>query len=131
MNDPFFDEGGGEFADYPSPSASSPEMKPKHRNKEAPAAQPATPGARLSTRSPAAPSSVVSRSFVRDRTGSSASNTTDLGKQDKRRKKHGKPRRKASQELFDVQWESDVMVAKCGLCKSDFSLVRPPSVHYV
>lgn len=120
----------GEFDDLygnPPSSASSPAVRPKPPNNEAPDAQPVTPGGRTSTRSPAASSSVVSRSYARDRTGSSTSNTTDLaasGKQDKRRRKHGKPRRKGSQELFDVHWESDVKVAKCGLCKSDFSLVR-------
>ncbi|RLN10179.1 hypothetical protein BBJ28_00007240 [Nothophytophthora sp. Chile5] len=38
--------------------------------------------------------------------------------------KNGKPRRKGSRELFDVAWETDTKVAKCGLCRSDFSLMR-------
>ncbi|KAG7392272.1 hypothetical protein PHYPSEUDO_001376 [Phytophthora pseudosyringae] len=130
MNDPFFDEDDGEFDDLygqPPPSTSSPSERRKPRRNEAPAASPATPGGRPSTRSPAASSSVASRSYARDRASSSTSTTTDLaasGKQDKRRKRHGKLRRKGSQEMFDVQWESDVRVTKCGLCASDFSLVR-------
>ncbi|KAK1947136.1 hypothetical protein P3T76_001146 [Phytophthora citrophthora] len=47
-----------------------------------------------------------------------------LGTQDKRRKRRGKPRRKGSHGLFDVQWQSDVKVAKHGHYKSNFSLVR-------
>lgn len=77
--------------------------------------------------SPVASISVVSRSYARDRIESTTSNTTDLKasrKQDRRRTKRGKSRHKGSQEIFDVQWESDVKVDKCGLCKSDFSLVR-------
>ncbi|KAG3198277.1 hypothetical protein PC128_g6150 [Phytophthora cactorum] len=130
MKDPFFDEDDGEFDDLygnSRPSASSSSVRRKPRNNEAPASPPVTSGGRTSTRSPAGSSSVVSRSYVRDRAVSSTSNITDLagsGKQDKRRKRHGKPRRKGSQELFDVQWESDVHVAKCGLCRADFSLVR-------
>jgi hypothetical protein len=114
----------GEFDDpyiNPPPASSSPAMKPQRRNKEAPAAQPTTPGGRLSGRSPAASSSAISRSY---RAGSEASNSTDLAASGTRRRKHGKPRRKGSQELFDVHWESDVKVASCGLCSSDFSLVR-------
>ncbi|ETP32445.1 hypothetical protein F442_18849 [Phytophthora nicotianae P10297] len=130
MNDPFFDEDDGEFDDLygnSRPSASSASVSRKPRKSEVPAAPPVTPGGRTFTRSPAASSSVVSRSYVRDRAGSTTSNITDLaasGKQDKRRKRHGKLRRKSSQELFDVQWQSDVHVAKCGLCRADFSLVK-------
>ncbi|EGZ30502.1 hypothetical protein PHYSODRAFT_476558 [Phytophthora sojae] len=121
MNDPFFDEDDGEFDDLygnPPPAASSPATQRKPRNSPSPAAQPLTPGSRSLARSPAA-SSAVSRSY--------ASNATDLavsGKQDKRRRKHGKARRKDSQELFDVQWQSDVAVSRCGLCRADFSLMR-------
>ncbi|GMF17151.1 unnamed protein product [Phytophthora lilii] len=117
----------GEFDDpygNPPPSSSSPAARRKSRNKEAPAAQIATPTGRPSMRSPAASASAGSRSYARDRTSSAVSNTTDLGASEKRHKKHGKPRRKGSQELFDVQWESDVKVNKCGICKSDFSIVR-------
>ncbi|KAL3674396.1 hypothetical protein V7S43_000351 [Phytophthora oleae] len=126
MNDPFFDEDDGEFDDLygnPPPTA-SPTVKQKPRTNESTAMQSVTPGSRISTQSPAASSSVISRSYARD---SLTSTTTDLaasGKQVNRRKRHGKPRRKGSQELFDVQWESDEKVAKCGLCRSDFSLVR-------
>ncbi|KAK1947135.1 putative inactive serine/threonine-protein kinase slob1 [Phytophthora citrophthora] len=116
----------GEFDDlYGDPPPPSPlTVKQTKRTNETPAAQPLTPGSRVSARSPAASSSVISRSYARD---SLASTTTDLavsGTQDKRRKRRGKPRRKGSQELFDVQWQSDGNVAKCGLCRSDFSLVR-------
>ncbi|KAG1711858.1 hypothetical protein DVH05_009100 [Phytophthora capsici] len=126
MNDPFFDEDDGEFDDlYGNPPPAAPStVKQKPRSNEPPAMQPVTPGSRISARSPAASSSVISRSYARD---SLASTTTDLAAsatQDKRRKRRGKPRRKGSQELFDVQWQSDVKVAKCGLCRSDFSLVR-------
>ncbi|KAG6611673.1 FYVE finger-containing protein [Phytophthora cinnamomi] len=130
MSDPFFDEDDGEFDDLygnPPPAAPSPSRPQKPRNSPPSAAQPSTPGGRPSTRSPAGSSSVVSRSYARDRAGSAASNATDLaasGKQDKRRRRHGKARRKDSQELFDVQWQSDVAVSKCGLCRADFSLVR-------
>ncbi|KAI9986741.1 hypothetical protein PInf_025698 [Phytophthora infestans] len=108
MHDPFFDE-------------------LETRKNETRVVPPVTPGSRPSTRSPLASSSVVSRSYVRDRAGSTTSNLTDLtasGKPDKRRKRRGRPRRKSSQELFDVQWESDIRVAKCGLCRADFSLVK-------
>uniref|UniRef100_M4BMJ0 FYVE-type domain-containing protein n=1 Tax=Hyaloperonospora arabidopsidis (strain Emoy2) TaxID=559515 RepID=M4BMJ0_HYAAE len=42
------------------------------------------------------------------------------------RQKHKKKkiRRRTSQDLFNVQWESDVHVATCRLCHSDFSLVK-------
>ncbi|EEY63945.1 uncharacterized protein PITG_02456 [Phytophthora infestans T30-4] len=130
MHDPFFDEDDGEFDDLygnPRPSASSFSIKLETRKNETRVVPPVTPGSRPSTRSPLASSSVVSRSYVRDRAGSTTSNLTDLtasGKPDKRRKRRGRPRRKSSQELFDVQWESDVRVAKCGLCRADFSLVK-------
>ncbi|KAF4036751.1 FYVE zinc finger domain-containing protein [Phytophthora infestans] len=130
MHDPFFDEDDGEFDDLygnPRPSASSSSIKLETRKNETRVVPPVTPGSRPSTRSPLASSSVVSRSYVRDRAGSTTSNLTDLtasGKPDKRRKRRGRPRRKSSQELFDVQWESDIRVAKCGLCRADFSLVK-------
>ncbi|UIZ28326.1 hypothetical protein KXD40_004259 [Peronospora effusa] len=120
----------GEFDDLygnPPPSASSSAVRQKPRNYEATEAQPVTPDGRPSLWSPMASSSVVSRSYVHDKSGFSTSNTTDAtdsGKQEKRSKRDKKPRHKTSQELFDVQWESDVKAVKCGLCKSDFSLVR-------
>lgn len=38
-----------------------------------------------------------------------------------KRRKH---KRKGSQELFEVNWEEDAAVKKCGLCRADFSLAR-------
>ncbi|CAI5746043.1 unnamed protein product [Peronospora destructor] len=130
MNDPFFDEDDGEFDDLygnPPPSASSPAVRQKPRSYEVTEAHLAAADGGSSIWSPIASSSVVSRSYARDRTGSSTSNTTDVTgseKQETRRKRGKKPRHKTSQELFDVQWESDVKVVKCGLCNSDFSLVK-------
>ncbi|KAE9047850.1 hypothetical protein PR003_g540 [Phytophthora rubi] len=124
MNDPFFDEDDGEFDDLygdPPLTASSPAAQRKPRSSPSPAAQPSTPGGRPSSHRSAASSSVVSRSYARDRAGSATSNATE---QNKRRRKRGKARRKDSQELFDVQWQSDVAVSRCGLCSADFSLVR-------
>ncbi|CAH0518788.1 unnamed protein product [Peronospora belbahrii] len=130
MKDPFFGEDDGEFDDLygnlPS-SASFPTVRQKPRNNEMIEGKPITPSGMIFERNSMTSSSVVSGSCVHDRLGSTINNTTEFaafGKQEKRRNNRGKPVHKRSQEIFDVQWESDVKVVKCGLCKSDFSLVR-------
>ncbi|CAI5731873.1 unnamed protein product [Hyaloperonospora brassicae] len=134
MNDPFFNEDDGDFDDlYGIPSQSSAHsLAAKHEPPHVDSIPPSHPfvlDTPSSMQSPAAADSVVSRSYVRDRTDSFSSVATDRvvasGPQTKWRKNHkNKTRRRTSQELFNVQWESDVHVATCRLCRSDFSLVK-------
>uniref|UniRef100_A0AAV1T6C4 FYVE-type domain-containing protein n=1 Tax=Peronospora matthiolae TaxID=2874970 RepID=A0AAV1T6C4_9STRA len=134
MDDPFFTEDDGDFDDlYGIPSqASSHPLVVRHEPPVDATLSSHQPALDIPSyiQSPAASSGAVSRSYGRDRTDSVSSHATDRvvssGPSTKWRQKHTKKktRRRTSQELFNVQWESDVHVATCRLCHSDFSLVK-------
>ncbi|KAL7687965.1 putative FYVE zinc finger, Zinc finger, FYVE/PHD-type, Zinc finger, RING/FYVE/PHD-type [Plasmopara halstedii] len=128
MTDLLFDEDDGDFDDlYSSSRPAVPAVKQNSRINTTSSALPRTPKNYSYARSPGSSSSVISRSGARDRTSSWASSATEVastGPHDRRRRRHGKPRRRGSQELFDVQWQSNDHVFRCGLCGTDFSLIK-------
>ncbi|TDH68670.1 hypothetical protein CCR75_000911 [Bremia lactucae] len=130
MKDPFFEEDSNDFDDlygHPRPSVSTSASRPQSRNNDGSTALRTSINSYTSAYSSVASSSVASKSYARDRTGSWASNVTDVaatGQRGKRRSRHGKPRRKNSEELFDVRWQSDIHESQCNLCRAAFSLVR-------